>query len=172
MALETEQIKKEITHTLSALVANKPGVLARIAQVFSRRGFNIDSLVVSAARDGDFSRMTITLTGDPAGLDQIIKQVNKLVDIIHCYDHTGSDIIVKELLMVKVVAGKEMRSEILQLAEHFAARSVDLTENSVVLMVTGSSEKLDAFTKMFKAYEIIEMIRTGKVIMSRGAEET
>ena len=160
------------THTLSALVANKPGVLARIAQVFSRRGYNIDSLVVSAANDGEFSRMTITLSGDPTGLDQIIKQVNKLVDVIHCLDHTGSKIIVKELLMMKIAASKALRAEILQLAEHFAARSVDLTDESVVLMVTGSSSKLDAFIKMFTDYEVIELIRTGKVIMSRGVEET
>ncbi len=160
------------THTLSALVANKPGVLARIAQVFSRRGFNIDSLVVSPTRDGNYSRMTITALGDPAGLDQIIKQVNKLVDVIHCSDLTDKNIVVKELMMIKMRVGSEQRTELLQVAEHFGARSVDLTDESLTMMITGSSDKLDAYVDMCKKYNIIELVRTGKVVMGRGPEET
>ena len=91
-------------HTLSVFVANKPGVLARIAQVFARRGFNIDSLVVSASMDGKYSRMTITALGDPENLDQIIMQVSKLVDVIHCIDHSDDNAVVRELALIKVSA--------------------------------------------------------------------
>ena len=166
------EIEKDRIHTLSALVANKPGVLARIAQVFSRRGFNIDSLVVSPARDGHYSRMTMTAMGDPDGLEQIIKQVNKLVDVIHCIDHTDQDVVVKELLLIKLQIGVKQRAEVLQIAEHFGARSVDLTEESMILMVTGNTEKLDALISMYQNYPLIEVVRTGKVIMSRGSEES
>ena len=160
------------THTLSALVANKPGVLARIAQVFSRRGFNIDSLVVSPTRDGNYSRMTITALGDLAGLDQIIKQVNKLVDVIHCSDLTDKHIVVKELMLIKLRVASEQRTELLQVAEHFGARSVDLTDESLTMMITGNTDKLDAYVDMCKKYNIIELVRTGKVVMARGPQET
>ena len=155
------------THTLSALVANKPGVLARIAQVFARRGFNIDSLVVSPTRDGNFSRMTMTALGDPSGLDQIIKQVNKLVDVINCSDLTDKNIVVKELMMLKVRVQSDQRTELLQVAEHFGARSVDLTDESLTMMITGNSDKLDAYVELCKKYDIIELVRTGKVVMAR-----
>ncbi len=160
------------THTLSALVANKPGVLARIAQVFARRGFNIDSLVVSPTRDGNFSRMTMTALGDPSGLDQIIKQVNKLVDVINCSDLTDKNIVVKELMMLKVRVQSDQRTELLQVAEHFGARSVDLTDESLTMMITGNSDKLDAYVELCKKYDIIELVRTGKVVMARGPQET
>lgn len=159
-------------HTISAYVANKPGVLARIALTFARRGYNIDSLVVSPGRDGRYSRMTISASGDPSGLDQIIKQLNKLVDVIHCTDHTGENTVVREMALVKISAGPEERTEALQIAEHFAAKSLDLTENSIIFMCTGSSEKLDAFISLLGKFEIIELVRTGKVVMARGHEET
>lgn len=159
-------------HTLSAYVANKPGVLARIAQVFSRRGFNIDSLVVSSSIDGDFSRMTITATGNPDMLDQVIRQVNKLVDVIHCFDHTGQDVVVRELALIKIGVTVEERTEALQVAEHFEAKTLDLTENSMIIMCTGRSSKLDALTGLLKKYKIIELVRTGKVVMARGDEPT
>jgi acetolactate synthase-1/3 small subunit len=164
--------KQKAIHTLSAYVANKPGVLARIAQTFARRGFNIDSLVVSAGTTGEYSRMTIGVSGDPEGLDQIIKQVSKLVDVLHCVDHTGEDAIAKELALIKIGVTSEERTEALQIAEHFGAKTVDLTEKSMVLMVTGGSEKLDALVSMMSKYKIIELIRTGKVVMARGDEET
>ncbi|NCC52959.1 MAG: acetolactate synthase small subunit [Spartobacteria bacterium] len=159
-------------HTLSAYVANKPGVLARIAQVFARRGYNIDALVVSPSGKGEFSRMTITISGDPQGLEQIILQVSKLVDVLHCVEHSDFDAVVKELALIKIGAGPEERTEVLQIAEHFGARSVDLTQKSMVLMITGSSEKLDAMIDMLNKYPVIEMVRTGKVVMARGDEET
>ena len=159
-------------HTLGVFVANKPGVLARVAQVFSRRGYNIESLVVSPARDGSFSRMTIGVSGDPEGLDQIIRQVNKIVDVIHCIDHTGDSAVVRELALVKIRCGDKQRSAALQIVEHFGCKTVDLTESSMIVMATGASEKVDAFVEMIKRFEVIELVRTGKVVMARGERET
>ncbi len=159
-------------HTLSVLVANKPGVLARIAQVFARRGYNIESLVVSPAKDGSFSRMTIGARGEADGLYQIITQTNKLVDVIHCSDHTFEDVVVKELALVKIGADASSRGEALQIAEHFACKTVDLTADSMILMVTGDSGKLDAMINMVSKFDVHEIVRTGKVVMARGAGET
>ena len=155
-------------HTISVYVANKPGVLARIAQVFARRGFNIESLVVSAAMDGQFSRMTIGLSGNPEGMEQIIKQTSKLIDVLHCVDHTDEDAVVKELALVKVGAGAGQRAEVLQIGEHFGCKTVDLTETSMILQCTGNSEKIDALIGMLGKFRIIELVRTGKVLMARG----
>lgn len=160
------------SHTLSVYVANKPGVLARIAQVFARRGFNIDSLVVSSSMDGNFSRMTITAIGDHAGLDQIIEAVKKLVDVIHCVDHTGENVVVKELGLIKLAVGPGARTEVLEIADHFKAKTVDMTERSMILMTTGDTEKLDAMIRLLKKFKIVELVRTGKVVMARGEEET
>lgn len=160
------------THTISLYVANKPGVLARIAQVFARRGFNIDSLVVSSAMDGHYSRMTISAKGQAEGLDQIIKQAAKLIDVIHCIDHSDEDVVSKELALVKVAVDATARTEVLPLAEHFGCKVVDFTENSLILMVTGDSGKLDALVRMLSKFRIVELIRTGRVIMARGEEET
>jgi acetolactate synthase-1/3 small subunit len=165
-------LNREDMHTLSVYVANKPGVLARIAQVFARRAYNIDSLVVSPSRDGKFSRMTITAKGNPEGLDQIIAQVNKLVDVVRCVDHTGEAAVVRELALMKVAAGAEERTGVLQIVEHFKCKTVDLTENSIILMATGDTEKVDAMIKMMSKYNIVELVRTGKVVMARGNEET
>ena len=160
------------THTISLYVANKPGVLARIAQVFARRGFNIDSLVVSSAIDGNYSRMTISAKGNPEGLDQIIKQASKLIDVIHCIDHSDEDIVTKEMALIKVGVDSVQRPEVLQLVEHFGCKVVDFTEVSLILMVTGDSGKLDALIRMLQQFRIIELVRTGKVIMARGESET
>ncbi|MDE0445523.1 MAG: acetolactate synthase small subunit [Spirochaetaceae bacterium] len=159
-------------HTLSALVANKPGVLARIAQVFARRGFNIESLVVSPSKDGAYSRMTIGTTGAQDGLDQILAQVNKLVDVLHCYDHTFDNAVVRELALVKVAVGAEERTEALQIAQHFGCRTEDLTEESMIVMGTGATEKIDALISMLRKFTIVEMVRTGKVVMIRGEGST
>ncbi len=160
------------THLLSVYVANKPGVLARIAQVFARQGFNIDSLVVSPAIDGNFSRMTLTAKGDPEGLDQIIKTVSKLVDVLHCVDHTGGNIVSKELALIKLAVGVEARTEVLQIASHFKARTVDLTETSLMLMATGDMDKIDALVHLLQKFPIVEMARTGQVVMARGERAT
>lgn len=155
-------------HTLSVYVSNKPGVLARIAQCFARRGFNIESLVVSPAMDGQFSRMTIGVSGNPDGLEQIIKQVSKLIDVLRCVDHTGDNAVTKELAMIKIAVGPDHRAEALQIGEHFGCKNVDLTETSMILMCTGNSEKLDALVRMLQKFRVIELVRTGKVVMARG----
>jgi acetolactate synthase-1/3 small subunit len=159
-------------HTLSILVNNQPGVLMRICQVFSRRGFNIDSLVVSQGRNPSFSRMTIGITGDPLGLDQIIKQVGKLIDVIHCFEHTSIDSVTKEMIMIKILCKGAERSAALQITEHFGGKTVDLTPTSMVVMITGDTPKVDAAITMFSQYEIIETVRTGKVVMARGEQPT
>ena len=161
-------IERPFTHTISILVANKPGVLVRIAQVFARRGYNIDSLVVSPDKEGVFSRITITAQGDPEILDQIIKQASKLVDVLHATDHTGENVIDKELALIKINARDETRTAILQLCDHFKAETLDYTHESLVIQVTGSTEKLDAFVEMLNPFGIIELIRTGKILMARG----
>ncbi len=155
-------------HTLSVYVANKPGVLARIAQVFARRGYNIESLVVSPALDGTFSRMTIGLSGNPAGLEQIIKQTSKLIDVLRCVDHSDDEAVIKELALVKVGVDAAGRAEALQIGEHFGCKTVDLTGQSLILQCTGNSEKIDALIAMLRKFRIIELVRTGKVLMARG----
>ena len=160
------------THTLSILVNNEPGVLMRICQVFSRRAFNIDSLVVSEGRNANFSRMTIGVSGDPEGLHQIIMQVSKLIDVIHCSEHDTEDAVVKELILVKFLADDSQRTQALQIIEHFGGKTVDLTPSSMIALVSGNTAKIDAAVAMFSQFEIIETVRTGKVVMARGEQPT
>lgn len=164
--------KDKNLHTLSVYVSNKPGVLARIAQVFSRRGFNIESLVVSPAIDGGFSRMTVSCSGDPEGLDQIMKQINKLIDVLQCIDHTHDQSVMKEMGLIKIAVDSEGRSEALQIAEHYGCKTVDLTPESMILQVVGDPDKIDALEVMIQKFKIIELVRTGKVVMSRGDQLT
>lgn len=159
-------------HSISLLVANRPGVLVRIALVFSRRGYNIDSLVVSPTLDPDFSRMNIVAHGNPEILMQIIKQLEKLVDVVQAKDHTNMNVVEKELALIKVRCAPEQRTEILQLCDHFKAVTVDMTENSLIIQITGNTDKIDAMKSLCTKFEIVEYIRTGKVIMLRGEEQT
>lgn len=159
-------------HTISVYVANKPGVLARIAQVFARRGYNIDSLVVSPSVDGRYSRMTISAKGSTDGLGQIILHVSKLVDVLHCTDHARDEAVVREMALLKVVISSEERTEVLQVCEHFGGKTVDLTETSLIAMVTGNTDKVNACITMMKKFDLVELIRTGKVLMARGADVT
>lgn len=167
-----EDLARGGTHTLSVLVNNDPGVLMRICQVFARRGFNIDSLVVSQGRTKDFSRMTIGMSGDPEGLEQIIKQVNKLIDVIHCYEHSAENAVVKEMLLVKLLVDVTQRTEALQIVDHFGGKALDLTPKSMIAMFQGDSPKVDAAIGMLSSFEIIETVRTGKVVMARGEQPT
>jgi acetolactate synthase-1/3 small subunit len=163
----------EVLHTLSVFVNNQAGVLMRICQVFARRGYNIESLVVSQGRDSRFSRMTIGLKGAPEGLEQIIKQVNKLIDVIHCSEHTSADSVVKEMLLIKFLATDgQGRTDALQIVEHFNGKTVDLTPTSMVAQITGDSPKIDAAVGMLSQFDIIETVRTGKVVMARGEQPT
>nr|AGS54272.1 acetolactate synthase small subunit [uncultured bacterium contig00092] len=159
-------------HSISILVSNKPGALVRIALVFSRRGYNIDSLVVSPTMDNSVSRMNIVARGNPETLAQIIQQLEKLVDVISAKDHTRQNVVEKELVLLKVRCKSEERTELLQLCDHFKAHTVDMTETSMILQLTGSSEKIDAMVSLCKKFEIVEFVRTGKIIMMRGQGKT
>ena len=159
-------------HTLSVYVNNQPGVLGRICAVFSRRGFNIESLVVSQTRDPRFSRMTIGISGHPEGLHQIIMQVNKLIDVMHCQEHTDKDAVAKEMILVKIAAGPGQRTEILQIVEHYNGKTVDLQEDSLIALIAGNTDKIDAAVRLLGKFDIIETVRTGKVVMARGVAET
>jgi acetolactate synthase I/III small subunit len=171
-SIPAPSIPRGPTHTLSVLVNNEPGVLMRICQVFSRRGFNIDSLVVSEGRNANFSRMTIGISGDPQGLSQIIMQVSKLIDVIHCSEHDSEDAVVKELIMVKFLADDAQRTQALQVIEHFGGKTVDLTPTSMIALISGNSSKIDAAISMCSQFEIIETVRTGKIVMARGEQPT
>ena len=159
-------------HTISLFVNNTPGVLVRVALVFSRRGFNIESLVVSPGAEGRFSRMTITCSGEPDVLEQIIKQLAKLVDVVHAIDHTGDLAYETEIALIKIEAPIEERTEILQIAEHFKARFVDYGTESMILQAHGSSEKLDALISLLRPFSIAELVRSGKLLMARGKSTT
>ena len=159
-------------HTLSLYVHNKPGVLVRVALVFARRGYNIESLVVSPTVRGDFSRMTITCSGDPETLEQIIKQLAKLIDVVHAIDHTGDDSYETEIALVKLESQLDRRTEILQIAEHYGAKVVDYGSDSLMLRVYGDSDKLDAFVALLRPYGLSELVRSGKILMARGLAET
>ena len=160
------------THTVSVLVSNKPGVLGRICAVFSRRGYNIDSLVVSQGRDPQFSRMTIGITGHPDGLGQIILQMNKLIDVIHCHEHNDRDAVVREMVLIKIQTTAADRTEALQIIEHYSGKTVDMQEDSLIAMIHGNSDKVDAALRMLGKFEIVETVRTGKVVMARGVAAT
>lgn len=159
-------------HTLSVYVTNKPGVLSRISQIFARRGYNIESLVVSPGRDEQFSRMTIGVSGELDMLEQIIKQLMKLIDVVRCIDHSFDDSVVKELGLVKMLCSPQERGEALQIAEHFGCKTVDLSKTSLILMITGSSQKIDALMEVLSKFEVVETVRTGKVVMARGGSTT
>ena len=160
-------------HTLSLLVRNKPGVLVRVALVFSRRGYNIESLVVSPdVGDGAFSRMTITCSGDPETLEQIVKQCTKLIDVVHAIDHTGKAVIETEIALVKIHCPLDTRTEILQIAEQYNAKVVDYGNDSLIVRIYGASDKLDAFTYLMRQFKIVELVRSGKILMARGLETT
>lgn len=155
-------------HTISALVENRPGVLARIAGLFARRGFNIESLAVSITDDPTISRMTIVAGGDEAALEQIRKQLSRLIDVIKVYDHTGEAVVERELALIKVKATSDTRSEIVELANIFRAAIVDVAEDTLIIEVTGDTEKIDAFVHLLKRFGIVEMVRTGRIVLPRG----
>ncbi|MDP6978167.1 MAG: acetolactate synthase small subunit [Myxococcota bacterium] len=159
-------------HTLSLFVHDRPGVLVRVAIVFARRGYNIESLVVSPAARAGFSRMTITCSGDPTTLEQIIKQLAKLVDVVHAIDHTGQEVIESEIALMKLECGIDERTQILQIADQFKCRVVDYGPESLVIRSYGSSEKIDALILLLEPYRLTELVRSGKVIMTRGIETT
>lgn len=159
-------------HVLAVLVENKPGVLVRVAGLFARRGFNIESLAVGKTMDPTISRMTIEVEADDQTLEQIIKQLNKLVNVIRISNLSKEPSVHRELLLVKVRADAGNRMEIQQIVETFRAKTVDVAPQSMVVEVTGNEEKLEAFLLMMSGYGIMEIARTGKIAMLRGSKTT
>ncbi len=156
-------------HTIAVLVENKPGVLARVASLFRRRGFNIESLSVGITEREDISRMTIVVNGDGKTIEQVIKQLNKLIEVIKISDITEGSV-VRELCLVKVNAPPEKRSEIIEIANIFRARIVDVARDSFIIEITGDEDKINAFIDLMRQYGIKELARTGKVAMARGSK--
>jgi len=156
-------------HTISVLVENHFGVLARVSALFSARGYNIDSLCVGETQDPAVSRMTVVVRGDDNVLDQIIKQLNKLVDTIEVTDLTTSDFVERELVMIKIAVDNQRRSEVIEIAAIFRAKVVDCSMNSMIIEVTGSEHKIEAFIDMMRPFEIREIVRTGEIAISRSA---
>ena len=168
----SELKKKPDIHTISILVANKPGVLVRCAQVFARRGYNIDSLVVSVTMNPKYSRMTITAQGDPKILDQIIKQTAKLIDVIHVVEHTGVDAITKEFALVKVKFSPAKKVSLLKLLKKFKAGISYQDKTIAVIEQAGTTEELDKLEDELKKFGILEIVRSGKLVIAKGKEST
>jgi acetolactate synthase-1/3 small subunit len=158
-------------HTLAILVLNRPGVLSRVSGLFSRRGFNIESLAVGTCEEPDLSRMTIVVIGDDRQVEQVIKQLNKLIDVVKVSDITENETVDRELALIKVTAeAGSSRAEVMQIADIFRAQIVDVGAKSVVLEVTGGSTKIDALETLLRQYGVKELVRTGKISMLRGAK--
>jgi len=154
-------------HTITVIVENKFGVLARVSGLFSSRGYNIDSLTVGETVDPSVSRMTIVVRGDDRVLDQVIKQLDKLVDVIDVRDLPEGGYVGRELVLVKVACGNGTRTEILEIANIFRAKTVDIGHESMILQITGAEGKIDAFLELMKKFGVLEVARTGKVAMMR-----
>ena len=159
-------------HTLAVLVENTPGVLARVAGLFSRRGFNIDSLAVGRTENPDVSRMTIVVEGDGRVLEQVTKQLYKLIDVIKISDITSDEYVDRELVLIKVSSDPAHRGEIIQVADIFRARIVDLGRKTITLECTGNDGKINAFEESLRPYGIKELVRTGKIAVLRGLKYT
>jgi acetolactate synthase I/III small subunit len=154
-------------HTISILVENKFGAFNRIAGMFAAKGYNIDSLSVGTTEEEDISRMTIVTRGDDQVIEQITKQLNKLIDTIKVIDLTFESFVERELVLIKVQSGPAVRSEIMQIAEIFRAKVVDISPKSLTLEATGGPQKVDAFIKMLKPFGVKELARTGRVALKR-----
>ncbi|HIH45258.1 MAG TPA: acetolactate synthase small subunit [Candidatus Methanoperedenaceae archaeon] len=155
-------------HTLAVLVENKPGVLARVAGLFSRRGFNIDSLTVGVTEKPDISRMTIVVSGDDRILEQVTKQLNKLIDVIKVSDLAPEESVNRELALIKVSVDPDTRSEVMQIVDVFRAKIVDVGAKSLIVEVTGDESKINAMEELLRQFGIRELVRTGMVSMTRG----
>jgi len=158
-------------HTISALVENKFGVLARISTLFAARGFNIDSLAVGETENPDVSRMTIIVRGDDKILEQVEKQLNKLVDVIKVSDFKEVQHLERDLALIKVKTDKTNRSEIMQVVDIFRAKIIDVSHDSLIIEITGDEEKIQALLSMLRPFGIKEMCRTGIIAMGRGGKQ-
>ena len=155
-------------HTIAVVVENKSGVLTRIAGLFSRRSFNIESLSVGATDNPEYSRMTLSVQGDEEVLEQVIKQLSKLINVIRVSELEPEESVERELAMIKVSADKDNRSEIMQLVSVFRAKIIDVSARSMIIEVTGDEQKVDALVLLLRQFGIKELARTGKVSMIRG----
>lgn len=158
-------------HVIAALVTNEPGVLAQVSGMFAARGFNIDSLVVGRTENPQLSRMTIVVSGSPAVLEQVRKQLHKLVPVVKVVDYSNVPYVERDLLLVQVSTGGEAdskRSELIELANLFRAKVVDVSQQRVMIELSGSEDKLEAFIAMIEPYGIVELARTGVIAMPRG----
>ena len=162
------QLQQE--HTITVLVENHPGVLARVAGLFARRGYNIESLAVSVTDRPEVSRMTIVVGGDLRVLEQITKQLNKLVEVLKVVDYSETAAVERDLALIKVNSEAKDRAEIMQIVEIFRARIIDMSDKTFIIEVTGSTDKLDKITGLLSGYGIRELVRTGIIAMARGSK--
>jgi acetolactate synthase-1/3 small subunit len=158
-------------HTIAVIVNNRPGVLSRVSNLFSRRAFNIESLAVGPTQDEQISRITLIAKGDDAVLEQIIKQLYKLIDVIRVYDLPSSSSVERELALIKVAANAQNRSEIMQVVDIFRGRIVDVSEGSMIIELTGDEGKISGIERLLAKFGIKELVRTGKVAILRGGGE-
>jgi acetolactate synthase-1/3 small subunit len=156
-------------HTISVLVENKPGVLARVSGLFARRGFNIESLAVGTTENESVSRMTIVAKGDDNVLEQITKQLYKLIDVIKVFDIPKDVAVERELMLIKVSCNEKTRPEIIEIVDIFRGRIVDVSEGAVTIEMTGEESKIEGIVKLLKKFGIKELIRTGKIALQRGS---
>jgi acetolactate synthase-1/3 small subunit len=159
-------------HTLSITVQDRPGVLSRVAGLFTRRGYNIESIAVGPTEEPGMSKMIIVVSGDDRSIESITKNVHKLVEVIKVTDLSQESMMERELALIKVTANANTRSEILQITNIFRARIIDVSENSVVVEVTGDEGKIDAMVNLFRPFGIKEMVRTGRIAMVRGQQKS
>lgn len=155
-------------HTLSVLVENKPGVLARVAGLFRRRGFNIESLAVAPTEDEKYSRMTIVVDLEDKPLEQVTKQLYKLINVVKVVDLNEKEAVIRELTLIKVNAPPEVRAQILEIVDIFRAKIVDVERNTLIVEVTGTEDKVEAIVRLLKPYGIKEIASTGRVALKRG----
>ncbi|OGO52561.1 MAG: acetolactate synthase small subunit [Chloroflexi bacterium RBG_16_68_14] len=156
-------------HTIVALVEDRPGVLNRIASKWRQRGFNIESLAVGHSEMAGLSRMTFTVDGTTTDVDQVTKQMYKLIEVVKVTDLTEHDMVHRELALVKVAANPQQRSAIIEIVDIFRAKIVDVAPESLIIEVTGTEDKIDAIFEMLRPYGIKELVRTGRIAMTRGA---
>ena len=159
-------------HIVSILVENKPGVLTRVTGLFARRGFNINTLAVGPTDDDTVSRITITLDGAVHSIDQVTKQLHKLIEVLKIRDLEPEDTLARELALFKISADSGTRAEVMQICEIFRAHIVDVSKRAIVAEVTGTQEKVDAFERLVRPFGLVEMARTGEIAIARGRTET
>ncbi|HPX35149.1 MAG TPA: acetolactate synthase small subunit [Mycobacterium sp.] len=168
MSASTSGPSRTVTHTLSVLVEDKPGVLARVAALFSRRGFNIQSLAVGPTEQKDMSRMTIVVTAEETPLEQITKQLNKLINVIKIVEQDDDNMVARQLALIKVRTGAGTRGQVIEAVNLFRANIIDVSTESLTIEATGTQEKLEALLRVLEPYGICETVQSGVVALSRG----